>query len=67
MERRQTRLQRFIEELGLKVLEIVGEANRIAAQEGVESISRQHFLSLRKGHVTATAERFTSSWPPFAR
>jgi hypothetical protein len=52
-----TRLQKFIEELGLKVLDIVGEANRIAAEEGVESISRQHFLSLRQGRATATAER----------
>ncbi len=57
MEGPPTPLQKFIEELGLKVLEIVGEANRIAAEEGVESISRQHFLSLRKGHATATAER----------
>ncbi|HSY50282.1 MAG TPA: sigma-70 family RNA polymerase sigma factor [Thermoanaerobaculia bacterium] len=57
MEGPPTRLQKFIEELGLKVSDIVGEANRIAAEEGVESISRQHFLSLRQGHATATAEK----------
>jgi len=57
MEGTPTPLQKFIEELGLKVLEIVGEANRIAAREGVESIGRQHFLSLRQGRVTATAEK----------
>ena len=45
MERSPTPLQQFIEDLGLKVLEIVREANRIAVEERIESISRQHYLS----------------------
>lgn len=57
MEPSPTRLQKFIEKLGLKALDIVREANRIAFDEAVESISRRHFLRLRQGHATATAER----------
>jgi RNA polymerase sigma factor (sigma-70 family) len=52
-----TLLQRFIDELGLKATEVIEEANRIALEEGVESISRQHFLNLRQGRASATAER----------
>ncbi|HSY49320.1 MAG TPA: sigma-70 family RNA polymerase sigma factor [Thermoanaerobaculia bacterium] len=55
MEPTPTRLERFIEKLGLKALDIVREANRIAFDEAVESISRKHFLLLRQGRATATA------------
>jgi hypothetical protein len=57
VERKQTRLQNFIDELGLKAKEITDEAYRISMAEGVESISRQHFLRLRQGRASATAER----------
>jgi RNA polymerase sigma factor (sigma-70 family) len=52
-----TRLQKFIEDLELRALDIVREAERIASEEGVESISRNHFLRLRQGRVSATAEK----------
>ncbi|HEV7574138.1 MAG TPA: sigma-70 family RNA polymerase sigma factor [Thermoanaerobaculia bacterium] len=57
MERAQTQLQRFIDESGLKAKDITDEASRISMAEGVESISRQHFLRLRQGRASATAER----------
>ncbi len=57
MEQSPTLLQRSIDELGLKTTEIIEEANRIALAEGVASISRQHFLSLRQGRASATVER----------
>jgi RNA polymerase sigma factor (sigma-70 family) len=57
MEPPPTRLQRFIEKLGLNALDVVREANRIAFDEAVESISRRHFLRLRTGRATATTER----------
>ncbi|HXH38018.1 MAG TPA: sigma-70 family RNA polymerase sigma factor [Thermoanaerobaculia bacterium] len=57
MEGLPTRLQKFIEDLGLRALDIIREANRIASEEGVESISRKHFHQLRHGRVSATAER----------
>src|SRR5258706_247509 len=57
MEGPPTRLQKFIEELGLRALDIVREAERIASEEGVESISRSHFHKLRQGRVSATAEK----------
>ena len=52
-----TRLQKFIEELGLRALDIIREAERIASKEGVESISRSHFHKLRLGRVSATSEK----------
>jgi len=57
MERPPTKLQKFIEDLGLRALDIIREAERIASKEGVESISRSHFHKLRKGRVSATAEK----------
>jgi hypothetical protein len=57
MEGPQTRLQKFIDDLGLRALDIVREADRIASEGGVESISRKHFHQLRHGRVSATAER----------
>ncbi len=57
VEQSPTLLQRSIDELGLKTAEIIEEANRIALEEGVGSISRQHFLSLRQGRASATVER----------
>jgi RNA polymerase sigma factor (sigma-70 family) len=57
MEPPPTRLQRFIEKLGLNALDIIREANRIAFDEAVESISRRQLLRLRQGRATATAER----------
>lgn len=57
MEGPPTRLQKFIEDLGLRALDIIREAERIASKEGVESISRSHFHKLRKGRVSATAEK----------
>jgi RNA polymerase sigma factor (sigma-70 family) len=57
MEGPPTPLQKFIEDLGLRALDIIREAQRIASEEGVESISRKHFLLLRQGRVSATAER----------
>lgn len=57
MPRPQTRLQQFIDQLGLKAKDITDEAYRISMAEGVESISRQHFLRLRQGSASATAER----------
>ncbi len=57
MERPPTRLQKFIDDLGLRALDIIREAERIASKEGVESISRSHFHKLRQGRVSATAER----------
>jgi RNA polymerase sigma factor (sigma-70 family) len=55
--RKQTRLQKFIDALGLKPADITAEADRISIAEGVESISRQHFLRLRQGNASATEER----------
>lgn len=57
VERPQTRLQQFIDQLGLKAKDITDEADRISMAEGVESISRQHFLRLRQGRSSATEER----------
>jgi RNA polymerase sigma factor (sigma-70 family) len=57
MEGSPTQLQRFIDKLGLRALDIIREANRIAVEEGVESISRKHFYLLRQGRASATAER----------
>ena len=57
MEGPPTRLQKFIEDLGLRALDIIREAERIASEEGVESISRSHFHKLRQGRVSATAEK----------
>lgn len=57
MDRTPTRLQRFIEELGLRVIEIVREANRIASEQGIDSISRKHFMMIRQGHASATEQR----------
>ena len=57
MVRPPTRLQRFIDELGLRVLEIVREANRIALEQGIDSISRKHFMMIRQGRAHATEER----------
>jgi RNA polymerase sigma factor (sigma-70 family) len=57
VERAQTRLQQFIDELGLKAKDITDEAYRISMAEGVESISRQHLLRLRQGRASATEER----------
>ncbi len=57
MEGSPTRLQKFIDDLGLRPLDIIREAERIASKEGVESISRRHFQRLRLGRASATAER----------
>jgi RNA polymerase sigma factor (sigma-70 family) len=57
MERSPTPLQKFIEDLGLRALDIVREANRIAFDRGIQAISRQHFLRLRLGQASATEER----------
>jgi|GEM_PF-327815 len=57
MDGSPTRLQKFIEELGLKTLDIIREAERIASKEGVEAISRTHFHRLRLGRASATAEK----------
>jgi len=57
MEGPPTPLQKFIEDLGLRVLDIIREAERIASEEGVESISRTHFHRLRLGRASATAEK----------
>ena len=57
MEGSPTLLQRFIEDLGLKVQEIITEADRISAEQGIESITDRHFLRIRQGKVSATAER----------
>ena len=57
VQRKQTRLQKFIDELGLKAKDITDEAYRISMAEGIESISRQHFLRLRQGRASATSER----------
>jgi hypothetical protein len=48
----QTRRQ-FIDRMGLKAKDITDEAFRISLAEGVESISRQHFLMLRQGRASA--------------
>jgi RNA polymerase sigma factor (sigma-70 family) len=57
VQRAQTRLQKFIDQLGLKAKDITDEAYRISMAEGVESISRQQFLRLRQGQASATEER----------
>jgi hypothetical protein len=57
MEGSPTRLPKFMEDLGLRTLDVVREAERIASEEGVESISRSHFHKLRQGRVSATAEK----------
>jgi len=57
MEGPPTRLQKFIGELGLRTLDIVREAERIASEEGVESISRRQLQRLRQGSASATAEK----------
>lgn len=57
VERTHTRLQTFMDALGLKVKDITDEACRISMAEGVQSISRQHLLKLRQGRASATAER----------
>ncbi len=56
MEGSPTRLQKFIGELGLRTLDIVREAERIASEEGREAISRRQFQRLKHGHASATAE-----------
>ena len=56
MEGSPTRLQKFIGELGLRTLDIVREAERIASKEGREAISRRQFQRLKHGHASATAE-----------
>lgn len=57
MERPPTRLQKFIEDLGLRTLDIIREAERIASEEGVESISRRQLQRWRQGSASPTAER----------
>ena len=57
MEPSPTLLQQFMQTWELKAQEIVREADRIAAQKGIDSISRKHFLMLRRGSASATAER----------
>jgi RNA polymerase sigma factor (sigma-70 family) len=57
LERTLTRLQIFIDKLGLKTKDITDEAGRISLAAGMGSISRQHLLRLRQGRASATAER----------
>jgi RNA polymerase sigma factor (sigma-70 family) len=57
MEGPPTRLRKFMDDLGLRTLDVVREAERIASKEGVESISRKQLQRLRQGHASATAER----------
>src|SRR5258706_6120389 len=57
MEGSPTRLRKFMEDLGLRTLDVVREAERIASEEGIESISRKQLKRLRQGHASATAER----------
>jgi RNA polymerase sigma factor (sigma-70 family) len=54
---RGTRLQRVIEQLGLKPLHIVREAQRLAVALERPSISRQHFLRCRTGRAAATEDK----------
>jgi RNA polymerase sigma factor (sigma-70 family) len=54
---RGTRLQQVIETLGLKPLQIVREAQRLAAALERPSISRQHFLRCRTGRTAATEDK----------
>jgi RNA polymerase sigma factor (sigma-70 family) len=57
MEGSPTPLQKFIEDFGLRALDVIREAERIASKEGVQSISRSHFHKLRQGRVSATEEK----------
>lgn len=52
-----TRLQQVIEEHGLKPLQIVREAQRLAAALERPAISRQHFLRCRTGRAAATEDK----------
>lgn len=52
-----TRLQQVIETHGLKPLQIVREAQRLAASLERPAISRQHFLRCRTGRTAATEEK----------
>ena len=54
---RGTRLQRVIEQLGLKPLHIVREAQRLAVALERPAISRQHFLRCRTGRAAATEDK----------
>src|ERR1700686_675706 len=56
MEGPPTRLQKFIEELGLRTLDIIREAERIASKEGREAIGRRQFQRLKQGQASATEE-----------
>lgn len=52
-----TRLQQVIETLGLKPLQIVREAQRLAVALERPAISRQHFLRCRTGRAAATEDK----------
>ncbi|HEY2323311.1 MAG TPA: sigma-70 family RNA polymerase sigma factor [Thermoanaerobaculia bacterium] len=52
-----TRLQQVIEMHGLKPLQIVREAQRLAAALERPAISRQHFLRCRTGRAAATEDK----------
>ena len=52
-----TRLQQVIEMHGLKPLQIVREAQRLAAALERPAISRQHFLRFRSGRAAATEDK----------
>lgn len=52
-----TRLQQVIELHGLKPLQIVREAQRLAAALERPAISRQHFLRCRNGRAAATEDK----------
>lgn len=52
-----TRLQQVIETLGLKPLQVVREAQRLAAALERPAISRQHFLRCRTGRAAATEDK----------
>src|SRR5436309_15782748 len=52
-----TRLQQVIETHGLKPLQIVREAQRLAVALARPAISRQHFLRCRAGRAAATEDK----------
>ncbi len=56
MEGPPTPLRKFIEDLGLRTLDIIREAERIASEEGREAITRRQFQRLKYGRASATAE-----------
>jgi RNA polymerase sigma factor (sigma-70 family) len=52
-----TRLEQVIEAFGLRPLRIVREAQRLAAELGRPSISRQHFVRIRTGRAVASEDK----------